>query len=280
MTTLKLGLRRNFLTTCHTTYSASIYLMSGATPVNPKDPTRRKNYAATKDDLLHLIQSSYGQHKIERVYNSHIQTLTTTIAADEATRDMVKHTTKRHIGSIGQFRLNITPKSTGQHDTTDHNTRIERITKRLQEFKEADHTFDFKEYTSKTNKQAFLIVHDSEATLQSVSNDHTLLSIGIQASPIFKITGRPISPTTNQTVGAATNMISPDHTDVHTDVSRANTEINVSSPVPNEPTAAPERVHQNLNFRPPSSKGFFTSLRTNAYVMSQISSISPDIMVY
>ena len=140
----------------------AIYLMPGDTPVNPKDPTHRKNYASTKDDFLHLIQSSYSHHKIERVYNNHIQTLTTTIAGGAATRDTVKHTTKRHIGSIGQYRLSITPKSTGQHDTTDHNTRIERITKRLQEFKEADHTFDFKEYTSKTNKQDFLIVHDSE----------------------------------------------------------------------------------------------------------------------
>ena len=56
-----------------------IYLMTGDTPVNPKDPTGRKNYAATKDDLLHLIQSSYGKHKIERVYNHHLQTLTHTI---------------------------------------------------------------------------------------------------------------------------------------------------------------------------------------------------------
>jgi hypothetical protein len=35
----------------------AIYLMSGATRVDPKDPTRRKVYAATKADLLQLITS-------------------------------------------------------------------------------------------------------------------------------------------------------------------------------------------------------------------------------
>ena len=35
----------------------AIYLMPGATRVDPKDPTRRKDYAATKADLLHLITS-------------------------------------------------------------------------------------------------------------------------------------------------------------------------------------------------------------------------------
>ena len=40
----------------------AIYLMLGATPVDPKDPTCRKNYAATKNDLLHLITSPHGKY--------------------------------------------------------------------------------------------------------------------------------------------------------------------------------------------------------------------------
>ncbi len=96
------------------------------------------------------------------MYNDHIQTSTHTIAGDAATRDTVKHTTKKYFGSIGQYRLTILPKSTGQNDTTNHKTRMERITKRLQELKTAEQTFDFREYTNRNQKQAFLIVHDSE----------------------------------------------------------------------------------------------------------------------
>ena len=58
----------------------AIYLMPGATRVDPKDPTRRKDYAATKADLLHLITSPWGKYEIQRVYNNHIQTATPTIA--------------------------------------------------------------------------------------------------------------------------------------------------------------------------------------------------------
>ena len=154
---------------------------------------------------------------------------------------------------MGQFRITITPRSTGQHDTTDHNTKLALITKRLQDLKEADHTLEFKEYTSKMRNQAFLIVHNSEAALQSVVNDHILSSIGIQASPPFKITARQLSPTTTQTVGAAANTFSPEQTNVQTDVSRANTEVN-SSPSPAPITPEPQ-VPDQLNFRPGYVRG-------------------------
>ena len=242
----------------------AIYIMPGATPVDPKDPTRRRNYATTKADLLLFIKTDYGKHALQCAYDAHTQTLARTVAGAAATRDTVKHTIRRHIGTIGQFRISILPMSTGQTDTIDHNTKIDRITKRLQELKAVDHTFDFKEYTNKNNKQAFLIVHDSEAHLQSVSNDHILLSIGIQASPIVRITARPISPTTNQTVGAATNMTWPNQTDMHTDVSRANTatDVHVSSPVPSVSTSESARVHQGFTpLVPPSSKGLLPQLR-------------------
>jgi hypothetical protein len=192
----------------------AIFIMSGATRVDPKDPTRRKNYADTKDDLVHLIASDWGKYQIERTRDDHIQQLTLTVVGGAVTHDTVKYTTKRHIGSPGQFRITIIPRSTGQHDTTDHKTKFESINKRLQDLQEADHTLEFKEYTNKMRNQVFLIIHNSEATLQSVSNDHILLSIGIQASPPFKTTSRQLSPTTTQTVGAAANTFSPDQTDV------------------------------------------------------------------
>jgi hypothetical protein len=71
------------------------------------------------------------------LFINHIQTSTPTIAGAAATRDTAKHTTKKYIGSIGQYRLSISQKSTGPHDTTDHKTRMERLTKRLQELKMA-----------------------------------------------------------------------------------------------------------------------------------------------
>ena len=58
----------------------AIHIMPGVSRVVPKDPTRRKNYAATKDDLIHLITSKWGKYEIECVYNDHIQKLTHTVA--------------------------------------------------------------------------------------------------------------------------------------------------------------------------------------------------------
>jgi hypothetical protein len=43
-----------------------------------------------------------GKYEIQRVYNNHIQTATPTIAG---AADTAKHTTKKYIGSIGQYRL-------------------------------------------------------------------------------------------------------------------------------------------------------------------------------
>jgi hypothetical protein len=251
----------------------AIFVMPGATRVDPKDPTRRTNYAATKADLVYLLASDWGEHQIKSAYDDHIQKSNLTVAGSAATHDTVKHTTRRHIGSPGQFRITIIPKSTGQYDTTDNNSKLERIAKRLQELKAADRTLEFKEYTSKSLNQAFLIVHNLEATLQSVSNDHILLSIGIRASPPNQITARPLSPITTQTVSAAANTFLQEQTnDLTTDVSRANTDVNSSpSPTPSASTvAAPEREYQA--FTPPvpaSSKGLFThSRRANVCVVS------------
>ena len=72
----------------------ALFIMSGATRVDPKDPTRRKNYAATKDDLVYLITSDWGKHEIESVYDDHFQKLTLTVAGGAATQDTVKHTTR------------------------------------------------------------------------------------------------------------------------------------------------------------------------------------------
>jgi hypothetical protein len=155
----------------------SLFIMPGATRVDPKDPTRRKNYAATKDDLVYLITSDWGKHEIESVYDDHIQKLTLTVAGGAATQDTVKHTTKRHIGSVGQFRITITPRSTGQHDTTDHNTKLARITKRLQDLTEADHTLEFKEYTSKMRNQAFLLVHNSNKLMCKLMSPVRILKL-------------------------------------------------------------------------------------------------------
>jgi hypothetical protein len=170
----------------------TLFIIPGATRVDPKDPTRRKNYAATKDDLVYLITSDWAKHEIESVYDDHIQKLTLTVAGGAATPDTVKHTTKRHIGSVGQSRITITPRSTGQHDTTDHNTELAHITKRLQDLTEADHTL---------------------------------------------------------------NTFSPEQTNVETDVSRANTEVNISPPP--APITPEPQVPDQLNLRPPSSKDFF-----------------------
>jgi hypothetical protein len=254
----------------------AIFVMPGATRVDPKDPTRRTNYGATKADLVYLIASDWGKYTIESVYNDHVQKSNLTVAGSAATHDTVKHTTKRHIGSPGQFRITIIPRSTGQHDTTDHKTKLERITRRLQDLTAADHTLEFKEYTSKMQNQAFIIVHNLEATLHSVSNDHILLSIGIQASPPCKIIARQLSPTTTQTVGAVANTFLPGQTDAQTDVSLANTEVDhFSSPAPITPEPPP--------FRPPSSKGLLPFDRghyATACIVFPFSTISSDVMVY
>ena len=244
--------------------------------VDPKDPTRRKDYAATKADLLHLITSPWGKYEIQRVYNNHIQTSTPTIAG---AADTAKHTTKKYIGSIGQYRLTISPKSTGQHDTTEHKTRMQRLTKKLQELNTVEQTIDFREYTNRNQKQAFVIVHDSAATLQRVSNDSVLVSIGMTASPIYEITGRPLSPIMTQTVGAATNMISPKQTDSQTDVSRANTEVDHSSLPASITPELP--VFDHLHFRPLSSEGLLNhGPRATACIVFPFSTISSDVMVY
>ena len=93
--------------------------------------------------------------------------------------------------------------------TTQPTTRLD-LSASLQEMKKADNQLDFKQYTNRQKKQAFLIVHNSESFLQRVSADHTLLSIGMKANSIYQITGRPVPPTIDQTIGAASNMISPD----------------------------------------------------------------------
>ena len=87
----------------------AIYIMPGATPVDPKDPTRRRNYATTKADLLLFIKTDYGKHALQCAYDAHTQTLARTVAGAAATRDTVKHTIRRHIGTIGQFRISILP---------------------------------------------------------------------------------------------------------------------------------------------------------------------------
>jgi hypothetical protein len=246
---------QNFFDNLPNHVKRAIYVMSGATRVDPKDPTRRTNYAVTKADLVYLLASDWGEHQIKSVYDDHVQKSNLTVAGSAATHDTVKHTTRRHIGSPGQFRITIIPRSTGQHDTTDNISKLELIAKRLQDLKAADRTLEFKEYTSKSLNQAFLIVHNLEATLQSVSNDHILLSIGIRTSPPCKITARPLSPTTTQTIGAAANTFSPEQTNVQTDVSRANTDVN-SSPSPAPITPEPQ-VPDHLNLRTPSSKDLF-----------------------
>jgi hypothetical protein len=103
------------------------------TAADPYDPTRRTNYADTKRDLVHLLRSPYGNHEIEQVYNTHNKQ--STIAGGAATRTTVQNApnTTQHLGSIGQYRRTISPRSTGQNDSTDHKTRMERINKRLQE---------------------------------------------------------------------------------------------------------------------------------------------------
>ena len=114
-----------------------------------------------------------------------------------------------------------------------------------------------------TRLGSFLIVHNSEPVLKCVSTDQILLSIGMKSNSIYEITGHPVPQNTDQTVGAVSNITLPEQTDVSTDVSRANTEVNVSSPEPRVSTDEPERVYENLNWRLPSSKGLHTSaLRT------------------
>ena len=99
------------------------------------------------------------------------------------------------------------------------------------------------------------------------------------ASPIYEIKGRPLSPIMTQTVGAATNMISPEQTDSQTDVSRANTEVDHSSS-PASITPEPP-VFDHLNFRDPSSKGLFNhGPRATACIVFPFSTISSDVMVY
>jgi hypothetical protein len=235
----------------------AIYVMPGATRVDPKDPTRRTNYAVTKADLVYLLASDWGEHQIKSAYDDHIQKSNLTVAGSAATHDTVKHTTRRHIGSPGQFRITIIPKSTGQYDTTDNNSKLERIAKRLQELKAADRTLEFKEFTSKSLNQAFLIVHNLEATLQSVSNDHILLSIGIRASPPYPITSRPLSPITTQTVSAAANTFLQEQTNLQTNVSRANTEVNGSPssvPITPEPEVPDHSILDPHHPKPLSSQ--------------------------
>jgi hypothetical protein len=159
------------------------------------DPTRRTNYADTKSDLIRLLRSPYGKHEIEEVYNTHNKT--STIAGGAATRTTVQNApnTTQHIGSIGQYRFTISQKSTGQNDSTDHKTRMERINKRVQEIQKTDKQLEFKQYTTRQRKQTFLLVHNSESYLQRASTDQILISIGMKASSIYEITGRPVPPT-------------------------------------------------------------------------------------
>ena len=96
-----------------------------------------------------------------------------------------------------------------------------------------------------------------------MSTDQILISIGTKASSIYEITGHPVpqtTKTTNQTVGAVSNISLPEQHDLTSDVSRADTVTEIFSPAPNASPAAPERVHQELNnIRPLSSNGLFTS---------------------
>jgi hypothetical protein len=122
------------------------------TAADPHDPTRRTNYADTKSDLICLLRSQYGKHAIEDVYNTHSKK--PTIAGGAATRTTVQHApnTTQHIGSIGQYRLTISPKSIGQNDSTNHKTRMDRINNRLQEMQKSDTHLEFKQYTTRQKK--------------------------------------------------------------------------------------------------------------------------------
>ena len=243
------------------------------TAADPHDPTRRTNYAATKHDLLVLLKSPYAKHKIQLLHDTHNKK--NPIAGGAATRATVQNVpnTTHHIGSIGQYRLTISPRSTGQNDSTDHKTRMERITKRLQEMQKADKQLVFKQYTNRQRKQVFLIVHNLESYLQRVSTDHILISIGMKASSIYEITGRPVPSTTTQTVSAASNINLPEQQDLTNAVEREdsdmNTAVNMFSPAPSASLPEPERGHQKLNLRPPSSKGLFnSSLHTSVCIIA------------
>ena len=138
--------------------------------------------------------------------------------------------------------------------TTQPTTRLD-LSASLKEMKKADNQLDFKQYTNRQKKQAFLIVHNSESFLQRVSADHTLLSIGMKANSIYQITGRPVPPTIDQTIGAASNMISPDMGRAETNAVANPIDVSSASPATSESTTAPERM-QDLNYRLPSSKRF------------------------
>jgi hypothetical protein len=97
------------------------------TAADPHDPTRRRNYADTKSDLIRLLRSPYGKYEIEQIYNT--QNKKSTITGGAAARTTVQNApnTTQHIGSIGQYRLTISPRSTGQINTLSLNsTRLDK----------------------------------------------------------------------------------------------------------------------------------------------------------
>jgi hypothetical protein len=231
MTIPTLVSRTNSTTACHLISIACI--VPGAnTAADPHDPTRLTNYADTKSDLIRLLRSPCGKYEIEQIYNTHNKK--STIAGGAATRTTVQNApnTTQYIGSTGQYRLTISPRSTGQNDSTDHKTRMERLNKRLQEMQKADKHLELKQDTTRQRKQAFLLVHNSESYLQSVSTDQMMICIGMKASSIYEITGRPVPQTTNQTVGDVSNISLPEQHDLTSDVSRADTVADIIRPRP------------------------------------------------
>jgi hypothetical protein len=104
----------------------------------------------------------------------------------------------------------------------------------------------------------------------------------MKARSICEITVRPVPQTTNQTVGAVSNVNLTEQKDLTSDVSRANTTVDIFSPATSASTDAPERVHQgHLNPVPPSSKNLFPhSHHTTVCVISPPSvRLSEDIFI-